>query len=106
LQSKPLALELIPLFRQTGRFPRNRRLKTQSIPKWRSLLRPKPENTVIGGERLNAVPKHLPRTVGQGKIKVGFTVQSRVLPDDLHADGAKKSAVRSLNNLKFSQTLL
>jgi hypothetical protein len=104
LQSQPLAFGLIPFFGQTGGLSRNRRPKTQSSPKQGSFLRPKPENAVMRGDLQNAVPKHFPCVIGEGKVKVAFTVQSRMLPDNLHANGAQKFAVGGFHNLKFNQT--
>ena len=45
----------------------------------------------------------MPRLIGKGKVKETFAVQSRVLPDDLYADGAKQFAVGSFSDLKFSR---
>jgi hypothetical protein len=58
---------------------------------------------VIRRNLQDAIPKYFPCVIGEGKVKVAFTVQSRVLPDNLHADGTEKFAVNSFHDLKFNQ---
>jgi hypothetical protein len=41
--------------------------------------------------------------IGEGKVKVAFTVQSRMLPDNLYANGALKFAVGGFSDLEFNQ---
>ena len=57
----------------------------------------------MGGDGLNAFPKHLPRLVGESKVKETFAVQSRVSPDNLYANCTKKFAIGSFSDLKFNQ---
>jgi len=59
---------------------------------------------VIRGNLQNAIPKQFPCVISKGKVKVAFTVQSRILPDNLHADGTLKFAVGGFGDLKFNQT--
>ena len=64
LEREPSAFGRFPFFRQAHQERRVRGLKTPAGPKQRRFLRPNPEDAVIGGQRLEAPPKQLPRGVG------------------------------------------
>ena len=106
LKREPAAGEFsFPFFRQTGDGFGVRRLKAKTFPERRAFLRPEPEDAVIGGERLDAFPKQLPRGVGGGKIGVAFAVEKRVSFGKLNPDRADNLPVGMFDNLKFSQAL-
>ena len=64
LEREPFAFGGFPFLRQVRQDFRIRGLKSPSRPKRRSFLRPNPKAAVIGGKRLEALPKQLPRGVG------------------------------------------
>src|SRR5262249_29156571 len=71
------------------------------IPKRRLFLSPKPKQTVIGGDRVDSIPKYRPHLLRQGKVGVGFAVDSSLALGDLETDGADDFAIRAFGHLEF-----
>ena len=79
------------------------RVKSPTEPEGRGLLCPEPEDTVVGGQGLDAVPKHLPGGIGHGKIRIALVVQQAGGADDLEADCTENFAV-PFNDLKLGES--
>ena len=107
LEGEPAAVKFIfPLFRQARQNLGGRRLKIETFPKGRAFLRPDTEDTVIGGEGLDAFPEEVPGGISNAEIGVTFAVEQGMLFDDLDAHRAQHLAFGIFDDLKFGQARL
>jgi hypothetical protein len=59
---------------------------------------------MVGGERLNPLPKQFPRGVGIGKIRIILAMEPGVLPDNLQPQCAREPAIGIFGDLEFRQS--
>src|ERR1051326_5253132 len=80
-------------------------LKTASVPKRGRKLRPKPHQSEIGGDDLDALPKFVPQSVRLFRMKIDFAVQTSFAAADLQPDGSEQFP-GLFDDLKFLEPLL
>src|SRR5215469_9363658 len=71
------------------------------VPKGGLFRGPKAEQSVIGGDGMDAVPKQGAQLIGQGEIGKGFAVDESLAFGNLQADGADDFGLGVLGDLEF-----